>query len=157
MFIRSYIIFLLALSLFASCENASTSSVKKQFCNENSPTITSKESIDSNFNLFIDKFSADSSFQLSRTKFPLKIKWYDIENDNDSLFYKNKSNFEIVDFRQKKSKGVEDQWEQKIVLNTNNTLATIEIHGIDNGILVNYFFEKVNGAWILIAIEDIST
>lgn len=157
MFIRYYIIFLLALNLFTSCENASTSSVNKQFCNENSYAIPIKESIDSNFNLFIDKFSTDSYFQLSRTKFPLKIKWYDIDNDNDSLFYKDKSNFEIIDFRQKNSTGVEDQWEQKIVLNTNNTLATIEIHGIDNGILVNYFFEKENGAWILIAIEDIST
>lgn len=119
--------------------------------------ILAKESIDSNFTFFIEKFSTDSSFQISRTKFPLKITWYDIDNDNDSIFYMYKSNFELIDFTKKKSTTVNEQWEQKITIDTTNTSAIIEIKGIDNGILVKYFFEKINGAWLLVAIEDIST
>lgn len=157
MIIRSYIIFFLAFILFIACGDTSKTSLNKQLGNENSNAIPTKEFIDSDFNLFIDKFSNDSTFQLSRTKFPLKIRWYDIDNDNDYIFYENKSNFEIIDFRKKKSTGVDNQWEQKINLDTNNTSAIIEIKGIENGILVNYFFEKINGAWILTAIEDIST
>jgi hypothetical protein len=63
----------------------------------------------------------------------------------------------MMDFRTKKSTGRYDQWEQKIVIDKSNASATIEIRGIENGIMVDYLFEKVNGAWMLIEIDNSST
>ncbi|MNL66774.1 hypothetical protein D3C87_1912920 [compost metagenome] len=87
----------------------------------------------------------------------MKTKWYDISNASDSLVYRDKSDVEMMDFRKKRSIGHFDQWEQKIVMDKNNTSATIEIHGIENGIRVDYLFKKINGAWMLIEIDDSST
>lgn len=140
--------------MLTTCNNSLTNSTSGQKNETQSP---SKEDIDGNFNDFINKFSTDSTFQLSRTKFPLKIKSYDLNNDSDSIIYKDRSKFEMVDFRKKKSTGQYDQWEQKIVIGKNKASATIEIRGIDNGIMVGYLFEKINGMWMLIAIDDRST
>ncbi|MNY65999.1 hypothetical protein D3C86_2033600 [compost metagenome] len=62
-----------------------------------------------------------------------------------------------MDFRKKTLASHLDQWEQKIVVDKNNTSATIEIRGIENGIRVDYLFKKINGAWMLIEINDSST
>ncbi|MNE80214.1 hypothetical protein D3C80_1767630 [compost metagenome] len=109
--------------MLTSCESNSTNT-KSQHSNETA-IISTKETVDNNFNDFIEKFSADSAFQLNRTKFPLKTKWYDISNASDSLVYRDKSDVEMMDFRKKRSIGHFDQWEQKIVMDKNNTSATI--------------------------------
>jgi len=156
--LRRYFITSILLSfLLTSCDSSSTNTASRHTNEKQTITIPTKETVDNNFNDFIEKFSSDSAFQLSRTKFPLKIKWYDLDNDKDSLIYKNMSGFEMMDFRKKKSTGQYDQWEQKIVVDKNNTSATIEIRGIENGIMVDYLFEKINEAWILIEIDDSST
>jgi hypothetical protein len=152
-----YIASLFLVTLITGCVNSSTNSASGQSNETQTPTIPTKEAFDNNFNDFVHKFSSDSTFQLSRTKFPLKIKWYDIENDRDSLIYKDTTGFEMMDFRKKKSTSQYDQWEQKIVVDENNTSATIEIRGIENGIMVDYLFEKIYGAWMLIEIDDSST
>jgi hypothetical protein len=127
-------------------------------CNNNTANRLSvdKETVDNNFNNFIEKFSTDTGFQLSRIKFPLKTRWYDLGNDEDSLIYKDKSGFEMIDLS-KKSTGQHEQWEQKIVVGKNNTSVKVEIRGIENGITVDYLFKKINGAWMLIEIDDSST
>lgn len=152
-----YITSLLLVTLLIACDNSSSNATNGQSNENQTLTIPTKKAIDNNFNNFIDKFSIDSTFQVSRTKFPLKIKWYDIDNDRDSIFYRDSSSFELMDFGKKKSKGQYDQWEQKIVVDKNNTSATIEVRGIDNGIMVDYLFEKINGTWMLIEIDDSST
>lgn len=157
MFKRHHITSLLFAILLTACDNSSTNSTSGQSNEAQAPTLPTKEAVDNNFNDFIDKFSTDSTFQISRTRFPLKTKWYDLDNDRDSLIYKDRSSFEMMDFRKKKSTGQYDQWEQRIVVDKNNTSATIEIRGIENGIMVDYLFEKINGAWILIEIDDSST
>lgn len=154
---KYYISRLLIVTLLTACDNNSKSLIRRQSIERQTQIIPTKEAVDNNFNDFIDKFSVDSAFQLSRTKFPLKIKWYDLENDRDSLIYRDKSSFEMMDFRTKKSTGRYDQWEQKIVIDKSNASATIEIRGIENGIMVDYLFEKVNGGWMLIEIDDSST
>ena len=139
------------------------------FCNqikmENSKNITNANItkgntdqpliIDNDFNTFIEYFSKDSLFQISRVKLPLKVKQFDSEKDNYQIKYFGKSNFIKMDFRIKKSKGDFDQWKQDIKIEKNK--ATIEITGIDNGIIVLYYFEKRNGKWTLIEVEDSST
>jgi hypothetical protein len=155
---RHFITSLLLAILWTSCESSGSANTTSQQSRENQTvSIPTKEPVDNNFNDFIEKFSVDTTFQLSRTKFPLKTKWYDIDNDRDSLIYKDQSDFKMMDFRKKKTASPYDQWEQKIVIDKNNTSATIEIRGIENGIMVDYLFEKINGAWILIGIDDSST
>lgn len=157
MFKRHYLSIIFLVTMLNACDNSSTNSTSRQSNESQNPTIPTKEAIDNNFNDFINKFSTDSIFQVSRIKFPLKIKWYDIDNNRDSIIYKNIESFELMDFRKKKSTGQYDQWEQNIFVDKNNTSATIEIRGIENGIMVDYLFEKIKGVWMLIEIDDRST
>ncbi len=157
MFKQYYFTSFLFLTLFSACDSSSVNSSSSKSKETQTPANLIKEDVDINFNDFIYKFSTDSTFQLSRTKFPLKTKWYDSDNGRDTIIYKEKSSFEMMDFRRKKSKGEYDQWEQKIVVDKNNTSAKIEIRGIENGIMVDYLFEKTEGKWMLIAIVDSST
>jgi hypothetical protein len=140
--------------LLASCGNNDTVT-RQQTNDKQSSTSESKDTVDNDFNVFIVKFSTDSMFQLSRIKFPLKISWHEI--DQDTVMYKNKSDFELIDFRAKKYTGPLDQWQQEIIIDKNNKSATIEIRGIDNGIFIEYVFEKINGTWMFIEIDDSST
>ncbi len=151
---RFYIASLFIAAILIACNDSSINSTSGL---KNETKTSTKEDIDGNFNDFIDKFSTDSIFQISRIKFPLKSKWYDLDNDRDSIIYKEKSNFKMMDFRKKKSAIQQDQWEQKIVIGKDHASATIEIRGIENGIMVDYLFEKINGVWMLIEIEDSST
>lgn len=143
--------------LWTSCDSNSTKSASRNSNEKQTITIPTKGTVDNNFNDFIEKFSSDAAFQLRRTKFPLKIKWYDLDNDRDSLIYKDSSGFEMIDFRTKKSIGQLDQWEQRIVVDYSSASAIIEIRGIENGIAVDYLFEKINEAWVLVEIHDSST
>lgn len=122
-----------------------------------SPIQSGIDPVDRDFNMFIEKFSKDSAFQLNRTKFPLRIKQYDIDNDKDTILYEQRSAFEMKDFRKKRSDGIYDQWKQEIVFDENDTKAKIEIRGTYNGIMVDYYFEKKDGMWILMNIDDAST
>jgi hypothetical protein len=140
-----------------ACNNNSTNTNSQNGTKKQTVTLPTKEKVDNNFSDFIEKFSSDSSFQKSRTKFPLKINWYDIENDKDSIIYKDVSHFEMMDFRKKKSSGQYDQWKQEIVVDKDNTSAIIEIRGIENGIMVDYLFKKINEVWMIIEIRDGST
>ena len=65
-------------ALLTACNFNSTTSTNAQTDETHTPTIVVGEFAEHNFNDFIVKFSTDTAFQLSRTKFPLKIKWYDL-------------------------------------------------------------------------------
>lgn len=152
--VQSLTINFLFYILFNSCAPGSNTTGR---LNEKQTLIVpAKEAVDGNFNDFIEKFSSDSVFQLNRIHFPLKIKWYDVKNDRITLIYKDRSSFGRVDFSEKQTKH-HTQWEQKMVVEKNNQSATIEIRGIENGIMVDYLFSKVNGTWMLIEIDDNST
>lgn len=154
MFIHYFTTCLLVVILLTSCNESNN----YKLTGENETAINREnEVIDDNFNDFIKKFSSDSIFQLSRISFPLKTKMYDIDNERDTIIFLEKHGFELMDFRKKKSEGKYDQWEQKIVVDKSNTSAKIEIRGIDNGIMVDYLFEKDKDGWMLVGIEDNST
>ncbi len=154
---RYYLTSLLLVVLLTCCIHKSTNTADRHLSEKPASVVPPDEDVDDHFSDFIEKFSTDSVFQLSRTFFPLKVKWYDIVNNRDSLIYKEKSHFEMMDFRKNKSTGRYDQWTQKIVVGEASTSATIEIRGIDNGIMVDYRFKKINKAWMLIEIDDSST
>lgn len=147
---------LLTLAIF-SCTNNKTKNDTSKDEIVNVIQTSNSVDIDADFNSFIITFSTDKSFQLERTKFPLYTKQYDVGNDRDTVIYRDRSQFEMIDFRQNKSNGQYDEWTQEIVLDKGNRKATIQIRGIENGIMVNYDFKKVNGKWMLIGVDDAST
>lgn len=112
--------------------------------------VSSQNIVDGSFHKFLKKFNADSTFQLSRVHFPLKVTWIGFEQD--SLFHIEKSEFKLMNFKEKKS----SQWKQKSIVK-NKDLAIIEIRGIDNGIHIDYVFERKNNCWIFVEIIDGST
>ena len=124
---------------------------------EHSIVSSEEGKVDLDFSLFIEHFSEDSAFQLNRTKFPLKITRYDLVDDKETIIYKSRSKFNILDFRIKKSNSRYDKWTQEIVMDKTKNKATIEINGIENGIMVEYYFEKIAGKWLLVGIRDSST
>ncbi len=141
--------------ILVSCGNSQQKTEVKSAENTNS-TVSELNLVDSNFNDFIEKFSSDSLFQIRRTKFPLKVSWEDSDNNKGESF-QDLSNFEIIDFRIKKSNNKSDNWELKSIIAEDNLSAKIEIQGVDNGILVYYLFVKDNGIWKLVEVNDKST
>lgn len=124
---------------FLSCE--------KKHENENS--------VDKSFQSFLTKFNNDSIFQISRVKFPLPIIEMDGDNFNEVHNQIEKKNYTKFDLTNNKSHQKEEGYTQEIKLNKNK--ATIEIRGIENGIMTDYYFEKINGKWFFIGMKDAST
>lgn len=101
------------------------------------------------FSSFFEKFNNDKNFQLSRIKFPLTVK---LNNDD----------FELVDYIISKEEHIilklnlkNVEYKQKTILK-NNTV-TIQQRGINNGIFIDYIFEKRKGLWFLKTWVDQST
>ncbi|WP_346086804.1 DUF4348 domain-containing protein [Sphingobacterium ginsenosidimutans] len=113
----------------------------------------SKNSINDEFANFIEKFSTDTAFQINSVKFPLKVTWYDQDQEKDKVTYKTRTDYKLLDLRNSTSKSQTDQMERKTTVD-NNKSAKITMRGIDNGILVEYHFEKTKGKWFLILIKD---
>lgn len=142
-------LFLFVLFLFLACQDAPKPTT--------TPIAELSESKDSSFDSFINKFSTDSVFQKSRIVFPLKTTVYDMDAQQDKIIFVSQKDCAIMDFRQKKSTGQSDQWVQKTILHADSSKAHIEIRGIDNGISVDCKFEKKNGNWYLLEVNDHST
>lgn len=155
MLLRHLFLYVLVIAC-AACNSHSTTTESTQ-SKPPGPVQPGIDTVDRDFHLFIEKFSKDSAFQLNRTVFPLQIRQYDIDNGGDNIIYEQRSAFEMIDFRKKISDGIHDRWKQNIVWDKNDTRATIEIRGIDNGIKVDYHFEKKDGRWMLVHIDDAST
>ena len=112
--------------------------------------------IDEDFKVFLEKFSRDSLFQISRVKFPLRVK--ELDNDYKSYEKKIKKNeYRKIDLRFHDSiaKRELNKYNQEIKLKENK--ATIEMRGIDNGIMIDIYFEKLDEKWILVGWNDSST
>jgi hypothetical protein len=63
----------------------------------------------------------------------------------------------MMDFREKQKANEHDEWKQEVVIDKDNVKATIEVRGLDNGIVVDYIFERRKGRWMFIGIDDSST
>lgn len=101
------------------------------------------------FSPFFEKFNKDKNFQFSRIKFPLTVK---LNNDD----------FELVDYiiikdehRILKLNLKNVEYKQKTILKNNTVI--IQQRGIDNGIFIDYIFEKRKGLWFLKTWVDEST
>lgn len=147
------LIFLLIAGLYISCKmRAPEEKVQK----EDSTHAMASNEVDEDFERFISRFSSDSVFQISRIRFPLQGQ--ELELGDPSRMVKrvvNKSEHHTLDFSPPAFKGNVDNY--SLELKVKGDKATIEVRGVDNGIEIDYFFERKYGKWILITWTDRST
>ncbi len=108
---------------------------------------------DFQFLKFIKDFSKDSLFQISHVKFPFPNIYIDWELDDpsevcDSIQYKDWRHMNLI-------KDLDDLF--IIQTDTNTLYRSIYLRGIDNGISIEYHFERINGNWNFVKVEDYSS
>ena len=111
--------------------------------------------IDKTFESFLSKFNNNSIFQINRVKFPLSIIQTESENFTEVHSKIERKDYKIIDLTFDKADKKREGYTQQIKLSKNK--ATIEIRGIENGIMADYYFEKVYGKWTLVGWNDSST
>ncbi|CAL2058851.1 DUF4348 domain-containing protein [Tenacibaculum sp. 190524A05c] len=108
------------------------------------------------FERFFEKFSTNEEFQKENIKYPLKLTYItDLETSSiETKIYKNQSEWKFIDFSEdiKAREREYDQYEVMII--TSDQKKLYKQKGIDNGILVIYQFEKIEGCWKLTLVED---
>ncbi len=155
--LKSY--FVISLLLVVSCkkEIAPQNTILKDVdenvvANEEKvPVATSNKNDLEDFNHFFRLFNHDTVFQISRINFPLKVK---INNDDLELvdYVIPKEKYTTINLNKKPE---ERDFNQQLILKKDK--AVIQQRGIDNGIFIDYFFEKKDGKWQLITWVDVST
>jgi hypothetical protein len=122
------------------------------------PELVKFKNANSNFYDFIKQFNKDSIFQMSRVKFPITLKYPDpIQNNIYNKKIIEKRDYKILNFEYKESYRTRafDKYEQ--IINVEGNQAEIELIGIDNGISVAFYFDKIEGKWMLSYWIDSST
>ena len=144
------------LFLFTFCKQTKNDDSKNINKIDSLPrNLNQNTDVDKDFKTFIEYFSKDSLFQISRIEFPFKEIQTGIDDDKDSTILIDKLHFRKMDFSKKRYDGQYDKWNRHISVQEKK--ATIEIRGINNGIYIDYYFEKINGLWKFIKVVDSST
>ena len=120
---------------------------------EKNASVSIPANVDDNFKTFLSYFNNDSIFQVSRINFPLTVKETDADFELKEHIIE-KATFRKMDFTYNEQK-VNKEYEQTVKIEKDK--ATIEIRGIENGILADYNFEKRKGKWVLVTWTDSST
>lgn len=112
--------------------------------------------MDSSFDSFLIEFSNNETFQLTRVDFPLNVKIIDIEDkeENISIIKDEWQHSNLLD-----TAGIETQEYGKYsqTVEVTNSIATVKLRGIDNGIRIDYTFQLREGRWFLTKIFNTST
>jgi hypothetical protein len=107
------------------------------------------------FDDFFNKFRSDSIFQIERVKFPLALVTWNI---GDNLMTDNIDRDDWrhlrLEYKNEFATREIDAYTQETKIYTDS--ATIQLRGVDNGIHLDYVFNKINGKWILIIERDYS-
>ena len=108
------------------------------------------------FDDFFDRFKTDSLFQVERVKFPMTLKSWDIDEDKPTT-----DEIEIGSWRHLRFEYNDEYAKREIDAYTQKTKvfvdsAKLELRGVDNGILIDYDFIKLNGQWFLVSEKDYS-
>jgi hypothetical protein len=99
------------------------------------------------FDVFFKKFNSDSLFQISRVKFPFKalLKY----EEGDTTRYLSKKQWCFIHLvNNKKEKSIIN----KTQIHKGKVLISYSIE--DTGILVNHYFEMIDGKWQHTYVED---
>ena len=146
--------FISLMSLLLCCKNSTVENTTDKHLESKSETIPLN--IDNDFDTFLTYFNKDSAFQISRIVFPLKVRELELDDSSeliDKVYHKRDHHH--MDFTPPKFKSNVGNYTQEIHIDRDT--ATIEIRGIDNGLIIDYKFEKRNKKWMLITWTDSST
>lgn len=102
----------------------------------------------SEFDEFFKKFNSDKSYQLSRIIFPMTITLDEMGEISQKTITKNEWEFDQID---------EKSDYYYVVKKIKENKATIWLSGKENGVNIEYFFEKRNNQWCLVSMKDAST
>ncbi|MCO6164125.1 DUF4348 domain-containing protein [Flavobacterium sp. NRK F7] len=124
-------------------ENLNTKLQKNQDSLIQSQQKNESKVVQEDFHDFIEMFSQKREFQLERVQFPLPIQVLD---DNFELqeIPVNQEKYTFLNFI------LPDdflEYKQNIFIDSKN--AKIEQRGLNNGYMIDYFFENKNGKWYL--------
>lgn len=125
-------------------------------CDTKTTELTTDKNVQSeNFDDFFNKFKSDSLFQMERVKFPLTLVTWDLD-DNLATEEISRENWRYLRLEYKNEFGTReiDAYTQEIKIYADS--AKLELRGVDNGIHVDYVFNKVNGQWTLTTERDYS-
>lgn len=131
--------------------------VEIAFSNEDSilKLLENQENVelDGDFATFLDHFAGQRGFQYQRTKFPFKVRWLIApESGRDSTFYQDSAQFSPLDLVPRQYYNIDYSSE----LSDGGQKALVKIWGKDNGINLEYYFEKIKGKWILVEMYNAS-
>ena len=111
------------------------------------------------FDVFFQEFSKDFIFQKNHIKFPLSVAYYADEYHEELIVetIETKSDFKYIDFTDDVNamQTETDKFTTEKV--KAKTRATYKRLGYDNGIMVSYKFEIINGCWTMVEVIDEST
>lgn len=112
-----------------------------------------------NFEVFFDKFKMDSVFQRERVQFPFLVETVntdDTGSDKLNKEFTQKHDWKHANFYYDESFATRavDAYTQRIRIQLHT--AVVEYRGVDNGIWIDYFFEKKEDKWILVSERDSS-
>jgi hypothetical protein len=113
---------------------------------------------DSSFQDFFIKFGRDSLFQISRIQFPLKYSYFEGYNDSLMVDRIGVKDWNYIDFRDDSLayKNNEDAYQIYFIEKGPNRVEYLR-KGVDNGIDMNYTFERIVSQWFLVEIVDRSS
>lgn len=138
------------LLFITSCMDNTKETISSSITNNERNNIKSESY---NFGDFAKRFTTDSVFQINHIKFPLEdvsIELDEENNDNTSTSYIKKSEWKYYSFPDTIYDGI------KLEHPIDTTNFTYTELGVDTGVRIDYYFEKIGTQWLLIKIEDSS-
>lgn len=148
---NKFLILVIFSSLGLSCGNTDKKEINSiHSYNSNPKTSNTKET---DFDLFLKLFNSDSAFQKSHIEFPIRVQEINRESNFElTARIIDESNYKILVLSEPDSA---DNYLREV--KTYNNKATVRFSGIETGIMIQFFFEKINGKWMLTTWIDKST
>lgn len=117
-----------------------------------------QEFVGESFSVFFEMFAANDSFQIARTVFPLEISEMDVESGEFMTRTIDQFDRSPESFSQDSLASTFEYDAYSVdVIEKSETEVVYRRRGIDNGIYVEFVFEKINSKWYFIRIVNSST
>jgi len=118
-----------------------------------SENLSIKSVPDFEFIDFLTTFSNDSVFQINHTVFPLPESYADSDKDYETV----ETTIQLNDWKYIKLVDFVNRLMVLSNIDKESKYRNIFYRGVENGIWVKYTFERIDGSWKLIRLEDYST
>lgn len=114
---------------------------------------------ESDFDAFFKEFAKDSVFQKNHIQFPLSASYYGGESYEKLIIdtIKTKADYKYIDFTEDVTAMQNETGKYTTEKIKSKNGVGYRLLGYDNGIMVSYKFEIMNGCWTLVEIIDEST